>query len=77
MVVKILEVTSGNFINGTIRVGNKAEMPSMQTGWVFNFDKHIKIPNSKTYVLVLEETPNIIEGCLVFEMKQKVLPYMA
>lgn len=77
MKIRILEVASGNFVNGEIRLGNKSEMPSMQTGWIFNFDKHIKISNSKTYVLVSDKTPNIIEGCLVFEMKNKILPYMA
>lgn len=77
MKVKILEVASSNLINGEIRIGKKSEMPSMQTGWQFNFDKHIKLPNSKTYVLVKGDSLDVIEGCLVFELKNKVAPYMA
>lgn len=77
MKVKILEVSSRNLVNGIIRVGKKEEMPSMQTGWVFNFDKHIKIPNSIAYVLVLEKTPTIIEGCFIFELKNKQQPHLA
>jgi len=75
--VKLLEVESAILTDGVIRLGKEAEMPSMQTGWDFNFNKHIKIKNSKTYVLVIKETPNIIEGCLVFEMKNNEVPYLA
>lgn len=77
MKVKILEVTSERFVNGIIRKGEKKEMPSMQTGWVFNFDKHIKINNSTAYVLVLEKTPTVLEGCFIFELRKKEQPYLA
>lgn len=49
----------------------------MTDGWRFNFRKHSKGNGFETYVLVCEETPDIIEGCLIFEMKKKVEPYMA
>lgn len=77
LTVKLLKVTSKDFVNGVIRLGELKEMPSMQTGWYFNFNKHITLPNSTTYVLVAEETPNIIEGVLVFQMQSKVVPYLA
>lgn len=77
MKVKILEVSSGNLANGIIRVGKKEEMPSMQTGWIFNFDKHIKILNTIAYVLVSEKTPAIVEGCFIFELKNKQQPHLA
>lgn len=75
--VKLLKVASKDLVNGAIRKGKIKEMPSIQTGWQFNFNKHIKLPNSQTYVLVTEETPDIIEGCLVFQMQDKVVPYLA
>lgn len=75
--VKLLKVASKDLVNGAIRKGKIKEMPSMQTGWQFNFNKHIKLPNSQTYVLVTEENPDIIEGCLVFQMQDKVVPYLA
>lgn len=75
--IKLLKVASKDLVNGAIRKGNVKEMPSMQTGWQFNFNKHIKLPNSQTYVLVTEEKPDIIEGCLVFQMQDKVVPYLA
>lgn len=75
--VKLLNVASEDLINGAIRKGKPKEMPSIQTGWQFNFNKHSKLPNSKTYVLVTEETPDIIEGCLVFQMQDKIVPYLA
>lgn len=75
--VKLLRVASENLVNGVIRKGKLKEMPSMQTGWQFNFDKHIKLPNSKTYVLVTEDSPETIEGCVVFQMQDKIVPYLA
>lgn len=77
MRVKILEVKSGALTNAEIRIGKDREMPSIHQNWIFNFDKHVKKPNSTGFVLVAEGTPNIIEGCLIFEMKNKQIPYMA
>lgn len=77
MKVKILQVESNDFVEALIRLGKKEEIPSFHTGWHFNFEKHIKIPNSKTFVVVAENTPTIIEGCMVFEMKNKQIPYLA
>jgi hypothetical protein len=75
--VKLLKVSSKGLIGGVIRKGLLEEMPSIQTGWYFNFNKHIRLPNSETYVLVTNETPEIIEGCLVFQMQDKIVPYLA
>ena len=56
---------------------NLMALPSCTDGWRFNFRKHSKKPAYETYVLICVETPDIIEGCLIFEMKAKVEPYMA
>jgi hypothetical protein len=76
MKVKILEVASGELVGGAI-LGRKDKLPGLHEGWKFSFDKHIKLPYSTGYVLVAEETPDTIEGCLIFQMKEKVIPYMA
>lgn len=77
MNVKILKVSSGELEDALIRKGVKEEMPSMHENWRFNFPKHSQLPNSTAYVLVAEETPTIVEGCLIFQMKEKLIPYMA
>lgn len=55
----------------------QSELPSIHAGWRFNFDKHVKLPNAKAYVITTRETPDTIEGCLIFQMKERMIPYMA
>jgi len=76
--VKILRVKPSELVNATIRKGQANELPSMQQNWRFNFDKlNKKLPNSTSYVLVADEEPDEIQGCLIFQMKDKSVPYMA
>jgi len=77
MNVKILEVSTDELKDALIRKGNKSELPSLHENWRFNFVKHSKLPYSTAYVLVAEETPTVVEGCLIFQMKNKIVPYMA
>ena len=77
MKVKIVKVDDGQKIAALIRKPGKTTLPSFTDGWRFNFNKHSRNKNYETYVLVCEETPEKIEGCLIFEMKGKVEPYMA
>ncbi len=78
MTVKILKVSTDEMVGATIQNGQRIRLPSIQQGWRFNFDKLIKsTPNATAYILVSEETPRIIEGCLIFQMKHKQVPYMA
>lgn len=78
MKVKIQDVKKDELVGATIRKGQAAELPSMHQEWRFNFDKLIKkLAYATAYVLVCDETPQIIEGCLIFQMKDKVIPYMA
>lgn len=79
MNVKILKIDEDNLVNAKISDAKsvKLNLPSITDGWRFNFKKHSKEAGHETYILVTEETPNIIEGCLIFEMKKKVEPYMA
>lgn len=77
MDVKILKVDDKKLIEAFIRIGVKSEMPSIQDNWSFNFDKHIKLPNSETYVLVKKDTPEIIEGCLIYQVLNNGTQYMS
>lgn len=52
-------------------------LPSLNDGWRFNFHKHARKKDCRAFVLVCEDTPNVIEGCLIFEMRNGIEPYMA
>src|SRR5580658_2337950 len=78
MNIKILKVSTDELAGATIRDGKTITLPSIHTGWRFNFDRHSKaLGNSNTYVLVTDETPDLVEGCLIFQMLDKKIPYMA
>jgi hypothetical protein len=78
MNIKILSVEDDKLVDALIRKGNPVELPSMQEGWRFNFRKNLeKLSNAFPYVLVTQKTPEMIEGCLIFQMKDKIKPYMA
>jgi hypothetical protein len=79
MNVKILKIAGNVLVDAKILDSKsiKINLPSLNDGWRFKIDKHSKQIDRQTYVLISEETPNIIEGCLIFEMKSKIEPYMA
>jgi hypothetical protein len=79
MNVKIAKIEGNILVDAKISHSKlvKVNLPSITEGWRFNFNKHAKKKNFETYVLVTEETSDKIEGCLTFEMKDKVEPYMA
>ncbi len=76
MKVLILKVDSNELIRGIIQEGNAKEMPSTIDAWQFNFNKH-SLPKGKTaFILVKEDTPKIIEGCLIFSLHDTFGPFM-
>jgi hypothetical protein len=77
MNVKILKVEIDEKVDAKIKDGGRLQLPSIHEGWRFNFPKHAKDKGSHTYVLVSEETPDIIEGFLIYKMKAGLEPYMA
>lgn len=78
MKAKVIKVETAEQVNALIKEGEAKELPSMQDGWRFNFDKQIKkLKNATGYLLVSEETPDVIEGAMIFQMVNKVMPYMA
>lgn len=77
MKVKIIRVTDKQLIDAKITEPSGLILPSITDGWRFNFKKHSKKAGFKSYILVCDDTPDIIEGCLIFVMREKVEPYMA
>lgn len=75
--VKLLDVASKKLVDGVIRVGIQIEMPSMKTGWEFDFDKNFKLPLSQSYVLTTVAKPHVIEGALNFQLLNNEIPYLA
>lgn len=79
MDVKVLKIDENSVVEAKILNVKtlKINLPTLTDGWHFNFRKHSKITTHITYILTCEETPLVIEGCLIFEMRKKVEPYMA
>ena len=77
MNVKIIRTINKQAIDGQIVQLSVSLLPSITDGWRFNFKKHSKKAGFQTYVLVCVETPDIIEGCLSFQIRDTVEPYMA
>lgn len=79
MKVKILKISNSALIDAEILDSKtiKVVLPSVVNGWRFNFNKYSKNKGFEIYVLVKEDTPMVVEGCLIFEMKDKTEPYMA
>lgn len=50
----------------------------MHDGWRFNFDKELrKLKNATGYLLVTDEAPLIVEGCIIFQLIDRREPYLA
>ncbi len=79
MNVKIRKIEGDNLVDAKIIDSKLLELrlPSFNDGWRFNFDKHSKKKTFKTYVLVSLENIEKVEGRLIFEMRDKIEPYMA
>ncbi|UZO79992.1 hypothetical protein NBT05_13680 [Aquimarina sp. ERC-38] len=56
---------------------NKNKLPSISSGWRFNFNKHSKKKEHKTYTLTTLINPDVVEGCLIINTKTDFHVYMA
>lgn len=77
MKVKIIRVLDSQNVDAQIIQPLGFTLPSITDGWRFNFKKHSKKSGFQTYILVTEETPKTVEGCLIFPLRETVEPYMA
>lgn len=78
MKVKIIRTETEEEVAALIKKGEILKLPSIQDGWKFNFGKELKrLKNASGFILVTEETPDIIEGCMIFQLIDKREPYLA
>src|SRR6218665_2245732 len=77
MNIRIIRISDAQFIEATINPARNIILPSITDGWRFNFKKYSKYKGHKTFVLICEETPGTLEGCLIFRMKDEIEPYIA
>lgn len=78
MKVKIIALETGEKVEALIREEKSSEIPSLHENWYFDLAKQLKkLPDATGYILVKEETPNIIEGCMIFQLVEKIRPVMA
>lgn len=76
MKVLVLEDDTNRWVSALIRLSKKSETPSVNDGWVFNFKKIGVKKGKKTFVLVREKSPEIIEGCMIFSEHETFGPFM-
>lgn len=79
MIVQIIESATKFKVNSEIRLeksGSKS-LPSITSGWRFNFVQHSKRKDYRTYTLCTIDAPTIIEGCLIINSHVKGEVYMA
>jgi hypothetical protein len=77
MKASLVNTTNGQRVSASILPPGNVPLPSLTDGWRFNFRKHSRSPGVQTYVIICAETPVIIEGCLIFMMRDQVEPYMS
>lgn len=78
MKVKIVQVSTGAEIEALIKSGKVSEMPSMHDGWRYNFDKELKnLRHATGYLLLSDGPPEVLEGCMIFQLIDKKEPYLA
>lgn len=78
MNVKIIVLATSEKADASIKEGKISNMPSLQEGWKFDFQKQLKnLKDATGYILVREDTPKVIEGCMIFQLVDKKKPYMA
>lgn len=77
MKVRIIRLVDIKPVDARILSPLKVTLPSITDGWRFNFKSHSKKKGYQIYILVCDKTPNVIEGCLIFQLRDAIEPYMA
>lgn len=78
MNIKIIVLGTGDKADALIKEAKISDMPSVQENWKFDFKKQMKnLKNATGYILVKEDTPQMIEGCMIFQLINKREPYLA
>jgi hypothetical protein len=77
MDVKLVRIEDGVQIHSKIEACKGHRLPTFHDGWRFNFNKHSKTSGAQTFVLLTEESPETIEGCVILKKQQHGDHYMA
>lgn len=78
MTIQIIVLGTNDRADAIIKQGSLAQMPALQDGWRFDFRKKLRnLKNATAYILVREDSPEVIEGCMIFQLVEKIMPYMA
>lgn len=78
MNVRIIVLGTGEKADALIIEGKLSEMPSIGDNWKFDFKKQLKnLKDAKGYLLVREDSPQLIEGCMIFQLIDKKRPFLA
>ena len=72
-----MKIESDELVDAQIKNRFKNKLPSVRDGWRFDFSKHAKKKAAHSYILIAEETPGTIEGCLVYKIREIEGIYMA
>ena len=75
--VQLLDHSSQQPVEACIVPAQPHTLPSLQEGWIFDHRKHSQAAEAQPYVLTTQANPQKIEGCLIFELKNGILPWMA
>jgi len=73
MNVKLLRVENSEFVNAEIIDAKNLKLPSIHEGWRFNFTKYSKEKGTQTFVIVILETPDVFEGCLIYNLGRVII----
>ena len=77
MRLRIRRRIDNEFVESKIVKPIISTLPSLTDGWRFNFRKHAQKSSFQCYALVCDESPIVVEGCLIFQLKDASEPYMA
>lgn len=77
MEVSVLRLKDNQLVDGDIIKSGNRVLPGIQEGWRFNFDKLAKEKGTESYILLLKNLDQRIQGCLVFKMLKKQEPFMS
>ena len=71
MKVLLLDMDSGELVQAQILPAELKDMRTITDGWYFNWRKHFRLSNSKTFKIIADHHPDRIEGLMIFQLINK------
>ncbi len=76
MQIYLLETQTGKNVPALILKAERQDMPLKKDGWNFTWRNLYKDRNAVFYKLVLEETPNMVEGLIMISLLNEEMVYL-